>query len=98
MIEYLKNLLKYWLGPAIAVAALINGWWAWSDVQVKNAQIVELQKQTISLSQYLSGQCKQLLESKDFVVKSKAELEAEAKAKAEAVAEAMAELDAEKNK
>ena len=73
--EYLKNLFKNFIGPALFAFILILGWWAYNDIQIKddallqNQQAVEaLMQERDELSAALGNQCKQLLERQGFVV------------------------------
>lgn len=68
MKQWLKDVVKNFVAPGILFAALVLGWWAYNDIEVKKAQIAALETSVQQLSQTLGGQCQQLLETQGFVV------------------------------
>jgi hypothetical protein len=66
--EYFKTLFKNYIGPMLVAAVVINGYWAYSTIQVQQAVIAQLQTQTQELSMAIGNQCQTLLERQGFIV------------------------------
>jgi hypothetical protein len=59
--NYLKDLFKNFIGPALFAAACVYGWYSYQMIQVQKAAIDQM-------AQVLSGQCKIMLEQQGFSV------------------------------
>lgn len=61
--NYFKDLVKNYIGPALVAAVLIYGYWSYQTVSLQK-QIIQQQTEVLNqLSQVLSGQCQAMLDA-----------------------------------
>jgi hypothetical protein len=68
MKQWFMEMFKTYLGPALVAACIIGGYWAYNTIDAQAQALEQMRIQTTELSQVLSGQCTQMLESQGFSV------------------------------